>query len=111
MPADVAFLDPARRLTISAIARSDRHVAIRHGDPIARNTGPSMMPAVFSHIRSAATGQVRVPVAITPTAGGLLIGFAARDSERHARVHEAEVGHGQRRQFRAAQCRRQPEQL
>ena len=36
--------------------------------------------------------------------------LTARDSECHTRVHEVEVGHGQRGQFRAAQRRGQPEQ-
>ena len=50
------------------------------GGPLLRgNTAPSVMPAASCHVRSAATGQVGVPVA-NPTrdlAGGLLVGLAA----------------------------------
>ena len=44
-------------------------------------------------------GAGRVPVATTPTIwpAAFLVGLAARDGQLHALVHEAEVGHGQRR--------------
>ena len=42
--------------------------------------------------------------------GSFLVRLAARDIERHAHIHEVEVGHSQRRQFRASQRRRQSDQ-